>query len=373
VIRSAARPTTPVQPESRAQAGLRTGLPTNMRALVKEAPGPGLALRTVPVPPVGPGEVLVRVAAGGICGTDLHIYTWDAWAAGRLRPPVIVGHEFCGTVVATGEGVTTPAVGDFIAGESHLACGACRECRGGREHICERLQVLGVDRDGAFAEYVALPARNAWRLDPQRVPVEVAAVMDPLGNAVHSALAADPVGRAVAVIGCGPIGLMAIAVLRLAGAALVAASDVRPERRALARQLGADLVLDPAADDVPARLRAATGGHGVDIVLEMSGHPAGLRDGLRGLRPGGFVALLGLPAGPVEVDLAGDVIAKAARLQGIYGRRIWETWEQATALLSRGLEIRPVITHRLPLARFAEAFALLAEGRAGKVILTVEG
>jgi threonine 3-dehydrogenase len=344
-----------------------------MRALVKPGSGPGLALRTVPVPTPGPEEILVRVEAGGICGTDLHIYNWNAWAASRVIPPRIIGHEFCGAVAASGPEVSGVAVGDFIAGESHLSCDRCRACRRGERHICERLEVLGVDRDGAFADYLVMPARNAWRLDRREIPLTVAAVMDPLGNAVHAAFASAAggalAGRTVAIIGCGPIGLMAIGVVRLAGAAFVAASDPMPERRALAERMGADLVL--AATDVPARVRAATGGEGVDVVLEMSGHPAGIRDGLRSLRNGGWMSQLGLPARPVEIDLATDVIFPMAHLQGIYGRRIWDTWEQATTLLRRGLDLSPVITHVLPLERYEEVFTLLRSGAAGKVVLTL--
>ena len=348
-----------------------TAIPTEMRALVKPAPGPGLALATVPVPALRAGEILVAVEAGGICGTDLHIYTWNEWAAARLHPPRIVGHEFCGTIAAAAPDVTDVGVGDFIAGEGHVACGVCPACRRGDQHLCARLEIIGIDRDGAFADYVAMPARNAWRLDRARVPVEVAAAMDPLGNPVHTALAADPADKKVAVIGCGPIGLMAISVLRFSGAAFVAASDVRPERRALAARLGADLVLDASTEDVAARLRDATGGEGVDAVLEMSGQPSGIRDGLRALRSGGVMTMLGLSPRPVEIDLTNDVIFKMVHLRGIFGRRMWQTWEQATALLARGLDIRPIITHRLPLEAFEDAFALLRAGVAGKVILTL--
>lgn len=347
-------------------------IPTAMRALLKRSPGPGLTLATVPVPAVRAGEILVRVAAGGICGTDLHIYTWNEWAASRIKAPRIIGHEFCGTVVACAPDVTGVGVGDFIAGEGHVACGECAPCRRGDLHICARLEIIGIDRDGAFAEYVVMPARNAWHLRREVVPLEVAAIMDPLGNAVHTALAADPAGRTVAVIGCGPIGLMAIAVLRLSGAAFVAASDVRPERRALAAHLGADLILEPGREDVPTRLQAATGGQGVDIVLEMSGQPAGIHDALRGVRAGGWVSLLGLPSRPVELDLTNEIIFKMVHVQGVFGRRIWQTWERATTLLRRGLNIRPIITHRLSLEDYEEAFALLRSGAAGKVIFLLD-
>lgn len=347
-------------------------VPQTMRALVKAAPEPGCDLIEMPVPTPGPDEVLVQVAAGGICGTDLHIYLWDPWARSRVRPPRVIGHEFYGTVVSAGAAVTEVAVGDRVAGESHIACGWCNRCRNGEAHICERLEIIGIDRDGAFADYVAMPARNAWRLDPG-ISADVAAVMDPLGNAVHTALATDITARTVAIVGCGPIGLMAIPVCKMAGAALVIASDVKATRLGLARTLGADLVLDATRGDAAQRILDATGGGGVDAVLEMSGHPAGIQNALRVVRRGGWVGLLGLPAMPVEIDLADEVIFRAVRLEGIFGRRLWQTWEQMTALLRRGLDIAPIITHRLPLDEFARAFELLESGDAGKVILTLEG
>lgn len=342
-----------------------------MRALAKSAPGRGFQIVDVAVPSPGRADVLIRVAAGGICGTDLHIYRWDPWAQSRIRPPRIIGHEFCGTVAAIGADVTAVAVGDRVAGECHIACGWCSRCRHGQAHICERLEIVGVDRDGAFAEYVVLPATNAWRLDPA-IPLEIAAIMDPLGNAVHTALATDITTKAVAITGCGPIGLMAIPVCRMAGAALVMASDVRPGRLALARRMGADVTMDARGEDVVKRIRRLTDGQGADAVLEMSGHPAGIRDALRAVRSGGWVGLLGLPSAPVELDLANEIIFKAVRVEGIFGRRLWQTWEQMTVLLKRGLDISPVITHRFPLERFEEAFALLESGEAGKVILTIE-
>ena len=338
-----------------------------MRAVVKTDPGPGLDLATMPVPHPGPGEVLVKVAVAGICGTDLHIAAWDAWARSRVVPPRVIGHEFCGTVADTAGDVNDVAVGDVVSGEGHVTCGRCAPCRTGLSHLCERLQVIGIDRDGAFADYVVLPARNVWRVDPA-IPRDVAAIMDPLGNAVHAALEAPLVGRRVAVVGCGPIGLMAIAICRQAGAAFIAASDISDARLALARRMGADLVVDARTEDLAASIRGA-GIDGVDVVLEMSGAEAGLADGLRALRPGGWVSLLGLPEQPVRVDLAGGVIFKGARLAGIFGRKIWQTWEQAAALLRSGLDVTPVITHRLPLERVGEAFDLLRAGAAGKVLL----
>ncbi|MDR7485435.1 MAG: L-threonine 3-dehydrogenase [Armatimonadota bacterium] len=346
-------------------------VPRRMRALVKARPSRGLEIADVPVPTPGRTDVLIRVAAGGICGTDLHIYRWDPWAASRIHPPRVVGHEFSGVVVEIGDDVTEVAVGDRVAGESHIACGWCGRCRHGQAHICERLEIVGVDRDGAFAEYVVLPARNAWRLD-DAIPLDIGAIMDPLGNAVHTALATELVTRTVAITGCGPIGLMAIPVCRAAGAALIIATDVRPGRLALAARMGADVVVDARGGGAADRIRAATDGQGVDAVLEMSGHPDGIRDALQAVRSGGWVGLLGLPPGPVELDLANRVICKAVRVEGIFGRRLWQTWEQMTTLLRRGLDVRPVITHRCSLECFEEAFTLLESGEAGKVILTVE-
>lgn len=346
-------------------------MPDTMRALVKPARGPGLEIRSVPRPQPGPGDVLVKVHAGGICGTDLHIEEWDPWAASRLHPPRVIGHEFCGRVAEIGPDVQGVAVGDFISGESHVSCGHCHLCRQGEAHICETLEIIGVDRNGAFAEYVVLPARNAWTMAPG-VPREVAAIMDPLGNAVHTTLATDVAGRSVVIMGCGPIGLCAILIARKAGATPTVAVDVNPYRLRLATALGADRVLDARTEDVPRVVRSLTDGAGADVLLEFSGSPQGLHAGLAALRNGGFAALLGLPHKPIELDLTNDVIFKGVRLAGIFGRRLWQTWYQATALLAAGLDIRPVITHRLPLDQFAHAFALMRSGTCGKVILTVE-
>lgn len=342
-----------------------------MRALVKTKPGPGCELVDLPVPTPGSGQVLIRVAAAGICGTDLHIYKWDPWAQSRIRPPRVIGHEFCGTVEVTGEGVDTLRAGDRVVGECHVACGCCALCLDGQPHICQRLEIIGIDRDGAFADYVVVPAGNAWQLDPG-IPFEVAAIMDPLGNAVHTAMATDLAGRAVLVTGCGPIGLMAISVCKMLGAGPVFASDLAEGRLALAHKMGADVVLDARNGGVAERVRESTGGSGADAVLEMSGHPSGIRDALQAVRGGGWVGLLGLPGAPVELDLVNLVIFKEARLQGIFGRLMWQTWEQMSTMLRRGLDIRPIITDRLPLERFEDAFERLESGGAGKVIFTIE-
>src|SRR2546426_638529 len=301
-----------------------------MRALVKPAAGPGLEIRTVPVPAPGLGEVLVQVRAGGICGTDLHIEGWDPWAASRLRPPRVIGHEFCGTVVACGPEVHGVALGDFISGESHVSDGRCHLCRRGEAHLCEALQIIGVDRDGAFADYVVLPAQNAWKMDP-KTPPEVAATMDPFGNAVHTAFATELGARSVIVMGCGPIGLCAILVARKAGAALVVAADVNPYRLGLAGRLGADRVLDAGTEDIPRVVRGLTDGAGADVLLEFSGSQQGLRTGLAALRNGGVASLPRPPRPPVGPDFAHEGIFQSPPPPGGFWRRPWGAWAQAPA------------------------------------------
>ncbi|MEW6545770.1 MAG: L-threonine 3-dehydrogenase [Bacillota bacterium] len=340
-----------------------------MKAVVKAGPGPGAELREVEVPRPGPGEVLVKVKAASICGTDYHIYRWDPWSAGRVRPPLVLGHEFCGEVVELGPGVDTLAVGDYVSAESHVVCGSCYQCRTGQAHVCQNTKILGVDRDGCFAEYVVIPAVNAWRNSPT-LPPDVASMQEPLGNAVHTALCFPLVGRTVAVVGCGPIGLCAVAISRAAGAARVWAAEVNPYRQELAARVGAHRVIDPRREDLAQVLREETGGLGVDVLLEMSGHPDAIRAGLRGTRSGGEVALLGLPPAPFELDLGDEVVMRGLRVQGITGRKLWQTWYQVKVLLDSGvLDVTPVITHRLPLEEFGLGMELMARGECGKVVL----
>ena len=344
-----------------------------MRALVKESAGPGMALRDVPRPASGPSDVLIRVRHAGVCGTDLHIWEWDGWAAGRLRPPVVVGHEFAGEVVELGSEARAAGlleVGDLVTAEGHIVCGHCLQCRTGSAHLCQRTQVIGVDRDGAFAEYITMPVSNVMRLDG--IPTEIGAIMDPLGNAVHTVLEADVPGSTVLVIGCGPIGCFAVGVARAAGASLVLASDYNPRRLDIARCMGAHVVLNPAEDDVVARARELTKGDGVDLVCEMSGHPSGHAQAFAAARLGGRVNLLGTPSQPTQVDFARDVIFKGLTLYGVSGRKLYRTWDQMRRFLRTGqLDPRPVLTHRFPLARIAEAIQVIKEGQAGKVILEI--
>ncbi len=342
-----------------------------MRAVVKDAPGPGLSLAEVPVPTPGPGEVLLRVRAASICGTDLHIHRWDPWAQGRLRPPLVIGHELCGEVVAQGPGVQGVRVGELVSVESHVICGRCDMCRTGKGHLCRDTQILGVDRDGGFAEYVSIPALNAWP-NPPGTPPEIAALQENFGNAVHTVFAVDVRAKKVLVTGCGPVGLMAVAVARALGARAVYATDVHPYRVELARKMGADVALNarPAGVDVVAALREATEGEEVDVVLEMSGAPEALRQGLELLKPGGEIALLGLHGRPVELDLDNLITFKGITVRGVIGRRLWETWYQARGLLRSGaVDLSPLVTHRFPLQEYEAAFRLMASGECGKVIL----
>lgn len=345
-----------------------------MRALVKVAPGPGMEVRDVPMPTCGPSDVLIKVYHAGVCGTDLHIWEWDAWASGRLKPPVIVGHEFAGEIVELGpearaEGLL--AVGDRVTAEGHIVCGHCLPCRTGDSHVCRRTRIIGVDRDGAFAEFIAMPASNVMRLDG--IPTEIGAIMDPTGNAVHTVLEGGHVpGSAVLVLGCGPIGCFAVGVARAAGASLVIASDLNPTRLELARKMGAHVTLNPTGDDVVARSRDLTGGDGVDLVCEMTGHPAGHQTAFSAARLGGRVNMLGTPSRTTEVDFARDIIFKGLTLYGVTGRRMYQTWQQMFRLLRAGqLDPRPVITHRFRLQQFAEAIQIIKDGKAGKVILEI--
>lgn len=340
-----------------------------MRAIVKAGPEAGLKICEMPIPKIGPKDVLVRVRAASICGTDLHICRWDPWAAGRIRPPIVVGHEFCGEIVEVGPDVTEVKVGDYISAESHITCGLCDLCRTGQGHLCRHTQILGIDRDGCFAEYVAIPAMNAW-VDPPGMPAEIASLQENFGNAVHTAFTADVRAKKVLVTGCGPVGLMTIAVVRALGARAIYATDLSPYRLELARKMGADAVFNPKETEIIEAIREATEGEGVDVLLEMSGSPAALREGFELLKPGGEAALLGLPGRPLEFDFDELVIFKGITVYGIIGRRLWETWYQARGLLRSGaVDLEPIVTHRFPLEEYERAFELMASGNCGKVIL----
>jgi len=342
-----------------------------MRALVKHYAGEGAILKQVPIPTIGPDEVLIQVKATSICGTDVHIYTWDEWAQSRVKPPYVFGHEFSGVVVEVGENVTSVKVGDHVSAETHIVCGHCSACRRGDFHICLNTQIIGVDRDGCFTEYVALPAENLW-INDKELPFENASIMEPMGNAVHTTLSGPIVGKTVAVVGCGPIGLMAVAVAKASGARKVIALDLNEYRLNLAEEMGADHLVRPHKEDPVQSVKALTRGEGVDVVLEMSGHPIAIRQGFEMLTHGGRMSILGLPTRPVELDITNDIVFKGITIHGITGRRMYETWEQTAGLLESGLvDLKPLITHRLSLEDFEEGFELMKSGNCGKVVFSV--
>lgn len=340
-----------------------------MKALVKESPGPGFKLKDVPVPKIRDDEVLIRVKRAGVCGTDVHIHEWDDWARGRCKPPFVVGHEFAGEVVEVGKLVTDVAVADRVTAEGHIVDGRCPLCRTGNGHVCPHTRIIGVDRDGCFAEYIAMPATNVWHLD-DNISFDVGGIHDPMGNAFHTALTADIPGSTVLVTGCGPIGLFAIGICRAAGASRVIATDVNERRLELARSMGADDAVKP--QDAERVVRGATGGLGVDVVLEMSGVASAVHQAFALVRVGGRVQMLGIPAKPMELNLATEIIFKGITIYGVVGRKMYETWIEMTQFLRSGkFDPRPVITHRYPLEAFDEAIAAIKGGEAGKVIFEV--
>lgn len=341
-----------------------------MQAIVKPSRAPGLKVTTVPKPSPGPGEVLIAVRHAGVCGTDLHIADWDAWAQSRIRPPIVVGHEFAGQIEAVGDGVTGLRAGQLVTAEGHIICGHCLQCRTGNGHICKNTRIIGVDRDGAFAEYIVMPTTNVLTLGG--IPTEVGAIMDPMGNAFHTVLTAAIPGSTVFIVGCGPIGCFAVGIARAAGANKVIASDVNPKRLALAEKMGAQVTINPAKDDVVKIVLEETGGEGADVVCEMSGVPSALHQALAAVRLGGRVQLLGLPKGEVPINFADEIIFKGITLYGVIGRKMYETWHLMRRFLTGGqFDPRPVITHKFPLAKIDDALAAIRSGDAGKVILEI--
>jgi threonine 3-dehydrogenase len=338
-----------------------------MRALVKAKAAEGLWLEDVVEPEIGINDVLIRVHKTGICGTDLHIYNWDEWAQATIKVPMVIGHEFVGHVVACGSNVADFKVHDLVSGEGHVVCGRCRNCLAGRRHLCAHSIGLGVNRAGAFAEYVALPMTNIWHHWPG-IDEEVAAIFDPLGNAVHTALSFSVLGEDVLVTGAGPIGCMATAVVRHAGARHVVVTDLNPYRLELARKLGATLAVDPRERDLADVQRELGMAEGFDIGLEMSGSPDALKTMVANMAHGGRIALLGIPSEPVTFDL-NPLIFNMLTVKGIYGREMYETWYQMSVMLQSGLDISPVITHRFSHRDYEEGFAIARSGQSGKVVL----
>jgi threonine 3-dehydrogenase len=338
-----------------------------MKALYKPAAGPGLELVDRPEPEPGPEDVKVRVLRTGICGTDLHIESWDHWAGTAIDAPLIPGHEFCGEVVEVGAAVRDVAVGDLVSGEGHVVCGTCRNCRAGRRHLCIRTSSIGVNRDGAFAEYVVLPESNVW-VHHTMVDPDLGAIFDPFGNAVHTALSFPLVGEDVLITGAGPIGLMAAAICRHVGARYVVVTEVSPYRLELARLMGVDLALDVSTESVASAQKVLGMVEGFDVALEMSGHPSALPEILANLNHGGRVAMLGLPSESFAIDWS-KVITHMITIKGIYGREMFETWYAMSAMLRSGLDISAVITHRLPATEWAQAFATARGAECGKVVM----
>jgi threonine 3-dehydrogenase len=338
-----------------------------MKALVKKESRPGLWLEDVPTPEIGINDVLIRVEKTGICGTDLHIYNWDAWAQKTIPVPMVVGHEFVGQVVQVGANVADFFPGDIVSGEGHVVCGHCRNCLAGRRHLCPHTKGVGVNRPGAFAEYIALPMANLWHQRPG-IDREVASIFDPFGNAVHTALSFPVLGEDVLITGAGPIGIMAVAIARHAGARFVVITDVNPYRLELARKMGATVALDVRSGSLADTQKDLGMAEGFDVGLEMSGNPAAFRSMLDNMCHGGKIAMLGIPSEPIAIDW-NTVVFSSLTIKGVYGREMYETWYKMTVMLESGLDISPVITHRLHYTEFEKGFEVMRSGNSGKVIL----
>ncbi len=337
-----------------------------MKALVKLTAGKGLTLKNVPIPTIRDDEVLIRVRTAGVCGTDVHIYEWDDWAASRCNPPFVVGHEFAGDVVEVGSLVATVSVGDRVTAEGHIVDERSLFSRTGNAHVDPATKIIGVDRDGCFAEYIAMPATNVWHLD-DAISYDIGGIHDPMGNAFHTALTANIPGAVVLITGCGPIGAFAVGICKAAGASRIIATDINPKRLELARRMGAHDAVLP--DDARAAVMAASDGHGADVVLEMSGVPSAVHQAFALARPAGRVNILGIPSKPIDIDFATEIIFKGLTIYGVVGRRMYDTWHQMSRFLRSGaFDPTPVITHRLPLEAFDEAMHLIKSGEAGKII-----
>lgn len=338
-----------------------------MRALVKEKAEPGLWLEEVPVPAIGINDVLIQVLRTGICGTDVHIFKWDAWAQKTIPVPLVIGHEFVGRIVEVGANVRDFHPGEIVSGEGHVVCGHCRNCLAGRRHLCKDTQGIGVNRPGAFAQFLALPMTNVWVHDPA-IPRDVQAIFDPFGNAVHTALSFDVLGEDVLITGAGPIGVMAVAIVKHAGARHVVITDVNPYRLDLARRMGATQAIDVRSQSLRDLQHKLGMKEGFDVGLEMSGNPSAFRDMIANMCHGGKIALLGIPEKEMAIDW-NLVIFNMLTIKGIYGREMYETWYKMTVMLQSGLDIRPVITHCMPFTDFQRGFDVMLTGQCGKVIL----
>lgn len=340
-----------------------------MKAVVKHHRGYGAELQMIDIPKIKEDEVLIKVKATSICGTDVHIYTWDEWSQSRVHPPYAFGHEFAGEIVEVGSKVTNVQLGDQVSAETHIVCYKCPQCLTGDYHICKDTKIIGVDTQGCFAEYVALPAVNVWK-NPNDMPYDVASVQEPMGNAVHTVLAGDVAGKTVAVIGCGPIGIMAVGVAKAAGASQVIAIDLNEYRLDLATKMGATTVINAKETNTVEEVMTLTEGNGVDVICEMSGHPVAMNQGFKMVTNGGRVSILSLPVRPVELDITNDIVFKGVTVQGITGRKMYSTWQQVSRLLKSGqVDVKPMITHHFPLEDFEKGFDLMISGQCGKVVL----
>jgi threonine 3-dehydrogenase len=338
-----------------------------MKALVKAHAEPGIWMQDVPEPAVGHNDVLIKIHRSAICGTDMHIYNWDAWAQKTIPVPMAVGHEYSGEIVEVGSEVRGVKAGDRVSGEGHITCGHCRNCRAGRRHLCRNTQGVGVNRPGAFAEYLTLPATNVFKLPPA-IDDEVASILDPFGNATHTALAFNVVGEDVLITGAGPIGIMAVAIARYCGARHVVITDINPFRLELAAKMGASKAINVAHESLDDAMRDLGMEEGFDVGFEMSGNAAALREMLRTMHHGGSISMLGIPPGETAIDW-NQVIFKGLVIKGIYGREMFETWYKMSSMLQSGLNVRPVITHRLGVNDYREGFEIMNSGKSGKVIL----
>ncbi|TYR81069.1 L-threonine 3-dehydrogenase [Priestia megaterium] len=340
-----------------------------MKAVFKHNRAYGAVLAEVDIPTINDNEVLVRVKATSICGTDVHIYKWDEWAASRINPPYVFGHEFSGEVVKVGSRVTNVQIGDSVSAETHIVCGQCIQCLTGQHHICQKTAIIGVDRPGCFAEYVAVPAQNIWK-NPVGLSHDVASIQEPLGNAVHTVLTENVTGKSIIIIGCGPIGLMAVGVAKAAGAAMVVAMDVNEYRLQLAMKMGATVAVNPLKEDPIQKALHLTSGNGMDVVCEMSGNAIAVNQGFKMVTNGGRIAILSLPTAPISIDITNDIVFKGVTVQGITGRKMFSTWQQVSSLLTGNqLNVQELITHRLPLEQFQKGFELMIAGKCGKVVL----
>jgi threonine 3-dehydrogenase len=338
-----------------------------MKALVKQQAAPGIWLEDIPEPKVGHNDVLIEIAKTAICGTDMHIYNWDAWAQKTIPVPMAVGHEYCGRIVEVGSEVRGLKPGDRVSGEGHITCGYCRNCRAGRRHLCKNTVGVGVNRPGAFAEYLAIPAFNAFKL-PDSIPDDIASILDPFGNATHTALTFNMVGEDVLITGAGPIGIMATAIARFTGARYIVVTDVNDYRLELARRMGATRAINVQRESLDQTMKELGILGGWDVGLEMSGKEAAFRDMLRTMFHGGSVAILGIPPGDMAIDW-NQVIFKGLTLKGIYGREMFETWYKMASMLQSGLKLDPIITHHFPIQEFQQGFETMGSGKSGKVIL----